>query len=44
VKPRNDCLLLTGATGFIGGATACRLLHDERVGKPVLPAQMADDD
>ncbi len=33
------CLLLTGATGFVGGATAFQLLHDDRVERLVLLAR-----
>lgn len=40
---RGSCVLLTGATGFIGGATAYRLLHDDRVERLVLLARANSD-
>ena len=37
------CILLSGATGFVGGATARRLLEDDRVDRLVLLARSSDN-
>ena len=38
------CILLSGATGFVGGATARRLLEDDRVDRLVLLARQLGSD